>query len=219
MKPNSAGLLLVIFCATACASTNTKGDAACRNQLDEANAKISSLEQGYDKEMTTRELMGKRKEAFQSITSMLSGALDDAEHEITVINGRLVVQMPNRILFDSGKATLKEDGKETLGKVAGVLETTPDRDFLLAGHTDNVPIGKKGTKYKSNWELSLARALVVVQFLIEKGIAPARLGAAGFGEHRPVDNNETEEGKAKNRRIEIIIMPTSNEIPQLPESP
>jgi len=205
--------------AGGCAGGHVAGNGQCRNQLDAANKKIAELESTLKIEVSAKELATKRKDAFESVKLALGEALDDAEYEVSLIKGRLVVQLPNHIFFDSGKAVLKEEGKETLGKLAGALKALSERNFLVAGHTDNISIKKKSSKFKSNWALSTARALVVVEYLIEKGLEPSRLGAAGYGEYQPVADNGSEEGRAKNRRIELIIMPKFDEIPTVDDSP
>ena len=102
-----------------------------------------------------------------------------------------------------------------LAELAGILRTIKDRDFQIAGHTDNVPIRTR--QFPSNWELSTARAVSVVKFLQESGVGPTHLSASGYAEFQPAANNETKEGKAANRRIEIVLMPNLNELPDLTE--
>jgi chemotaxis protein MotB len=108
-------------------------------------------------------------------------------------------------MFDSGEAVLKSDGESVLRKIAALLAEHPDLKIHVVGHTDNVPVRNR---FASNWELSTARALAAVHFLTEKaGVAPARVGAVGYGEYRPITDNATPEGRAKNRRIAITILP------------
>lgn len=119
----------------------------------------------------------------------------------------LIITMANDILFDSGKGKIKKDAYPTLNKIAAVLnETVPGRDIGVEGHTDNVPIKHSG--WKSNWELSSSRATNVLHYLVdEAGVRPERLSAIGYGEYRPMDSNDTKSGRARNRRVEIIILP------------
>jgi len=118
----------------------------------------------------------------------------------------LVVTFLDEILFDSGKAKIKEGGFASLDKVCGVIVAkASDLDVGVEGHTDNEPI--KYSRWQSNWELSTARANSVVHYLVEKGVDPARLAAIGYGEHRPVASNDTPESRRKNRRVEIVILP------------
>lgn len=123
----------------------------------------------------------------------------------TMIDMRgLVVRLNNAIVFDPGSAEIKKKSEETLIEVADILNTT-DNYIRIEGHTDNTPILYSG--YSSNWELSSSRAINVVKFFIDKcGFSPDKLVAVGYGEFKPVSDNETEEGRAKNRRIDIIVL-------------
>ena len=131
----------------------------------------------------------------------------DQEVKVEMLAKGLTITFVSEVLFDSGKAHLKKDSFEKLDKVAKVLSTTvSDLSVGIEGHTDNVPIKYSG--WESNWELSSARAMSVLHYLIDnQSIAPARLSATGYGEYRPVATNETVEGKQKNRRVEIVILP------------
>lgn len=115
----------------------------------------------------------------------------------------LVISMNNAILFDSGKADIKTDNDETLVKLGNILESL-DNYIRVEGHTDNIPIHT--SVYPSNWELSSARAASVVRLFIDEGISPEKVVAVGYGEYKPVADNSTAEGRAKNRRIDIIIL-------------
>nr|WP_314461646.1 flagellar motor protein MotB [uncultured Clostridium sp.] len=123
----------------------------------------------------------------------------------TMIDMRgLVIRLNNAILFDSGSADIKKQSEDTLIEVASLLNTV-DNFIRIEGHTDNVPISR--SKYPSNWELSTARAVNVVKLFINKcNYPPNKLIAVGYGEFKPVADNETAEGKTKNRRIDIIIL-------------
>ncbi|MEN6473133.1 MAG: OmpA family protein [Syntrophaceae bacterium] len=112
------------------------------------------------------------------------------------------------ILFESGKAEVKADALEALKKVADVLKSTTNKDIIVAGYTDNVPIkGRLTRTYPTNWELSAARAISVVKILAADGVDPKLLNATGYSEYHPVEENDTPEERAKNRRMEIILMP------------
>jgi chemotaxis protein MotB len=112
--------------------------------------------------------------------------------------------MPAAVLFDSGSAELSEAGRDTVIQVAKVLRNVPRHRFLVGGHTDNVPAVKQ---YKSNWDLSAARAVRVTETLTSHGVAPERLVIAGYSEFDPIAGNGSETGRQKNRRIEIILEP------------
>ncbi len=117
----------------------------------------------------------------------------------------LIITFKNDVFFDSGKDTLTEDMKSSLEKIARLLNKV-DNSIVIEGHTDNVPIGL-GSKFSSNWQLSAARAANVAQYLAEKGLVDGvRMSAVGYGEYRPVESNDTNSGRSKNRRVDIIIL-------------
>ena len=117
----------------------------------------------------------------------------------------IVVTFVAEVLFNSGKAKIKDEGLQSLNKVASVLKNV-DNNISIEGHTDNVPIKYSG--WKSNWELSSARALSVLHYLVnKKGLSPQRVSATGCGEYRPIASNETAKGRQQNRRVEIIVKP------------
>lgn len=147
--------------------------------------------------------------ARRELENRLRKEINDKEVSVNMLERGLVITFVSEVLFDSGKAVLKEDAKEKISKIAGVLETTvKDLNVGIEGHTDNVPITRSG--WKSNWELSTARALSVLHYLTDdQGLDPNRLSATGYGEFRPVASNSTKEGRQKNRRVEIVILPNT----------
>lgn len=159
--------------------------------------KISDLE---------RQLAELRR-AKSALEKSLSREIADKEVTLQLTERGLVVTFLAEILFDSGKAKIKPEAMSSLDKVVKVVRTeVPDLNVGIEGHTDNQPIKYSG--WKSNWELSTARATSVVHYFAEqKAVAPERLAAIGYGEYRPVASNATSEGRRKNRRVEIIIMP------------
>jgi chemotaxis protein MotB len=134
--------------------------------------------------------------------------LESKDVTISNLKGKLTVNILDRIMFDSGEAVLKPDGEAVLQKVAAILVKHPEIKIHVIGHTDNVPIRAAArSRFASNWELSAARALAAVHFLNEQaGIDARRMGAVGYGEFRPLADNATAEGRAKNRRIAIAIL-------------
>ena len=122
--------------------------------------------------------------------------------------------MSDDVLFDSGRASINENGKTVLQQLAAVLKDLDDREFLVAGHTDDVPISS--ARFQDNWELSTARSTNVVRYLAEEGVSPETLAAAGYSKYDPIASNKSKKGRAKNRRIEIILMPKLEELPELP---
>ncbi len=154
--------------------------------------------------------------AFKSLTEKFQKMIDSGKLQIVLRHGRMVVKLPAGVLFGSGSAELSKEGKDALREVAGILRHVPDRRFMVAGHTDNLPIDPRAvppSPFKNNLELSTGRALTVAQQLITSGMSPARLVAAGYGEHEPVAQNKTEPGRQENRRIEIVLMPNVTELP------
>jgi chemotaxis protein MotB len=196
--------------------TSTKGErektaaelASSKSDLKATTAELEELRR-------QRAEAEKRLEAFKKLTEKFQAMIDSGKLKVRIRGGRMVVELPAGILFDSGKATLSKEGKAAIAEVAGILQGLSDRRFLVAGHTDNEKI--RTGKFRDNWDLSSARALTVTKFLIESGVTPGTLSAAGYGEFDPVADNGTEEGKQKNRRIEIILLPNIEEIPGMPE--
>ncbi len=184
--------------------TSEKGQLA--STLDEAKARLEDLR----KQKAAAEA---RAATFRTLVERLRSMIDSGALKVTIRDGRMLLQLPNDVLFDSGKTELKPDGQKALAQVATVLAGIPDRHFLIAGHTDNVPIHTK--EFASNWELSTARAVRVTRLLIEKGMKPQLLAAAGHGEFDPVAANDTSEHKAQNRRIEIVLEPNLADLPPL----
>jgi chemotaxis protein MotB len=186
-------------------------------ELKLRNFRISDLEEEIDrlnlaKEMAVQEKnqeIARLTKTHDDLVSELHDEIVHGEIEITQLKDKLSLKMVDRILFDSGSAEVKKDGKKVLDRVAEILNKVQDKQFLIAGHTDDVPISSRlRDKFPSNWELSTARATNVVRYLHEKGdIDPTILSAVGYSEYRPVASNETKEGNAKNRRIEIVLIP------------
>jgi len=156
-----------------------------------------------------------RAAQFRDLLKSFQKMVDAGKLKVLMRRGRMLVELPNDVLFDSGKTAIKD--KAAIGEVARVLRTMKGRTFQVAGHTDNVKI--QGPKYPSNWELSTARAVELTKLLIEDGMDPATLSAAGYGEFAPVADNKSEDGRAKNRRIEIALIPDIEEMVKLSGSP
>lgn len=175
----------------------------------EAHAKTGALaEELAGSRERMAELQREREAAAQqqsALEQQMRAALDSKDITISELQGRLTVNIVDRVLFDSGETELRAEGQQVLRKVAGILAQHPKRQVHVIGHTDNVPIRKK---FPSNWELSCARATAAVRFLQEQaGVDPRRLGALGYGEFQPLEDNATAEGRAKNRRIAIVVLP------------
>ena len=172
--------------------------------------KIGQLQNEYEK---LQDEMSELERAKAELENRLKREIDDKQVKVEMLERGLVITFVAEVLFDSGKDKLRQEASETLTKVSRVLNTTvKDLKVGIEGHTDNEPIRFSG--WKSNWELSAHRALSVLYYLIEENsVDPNRLTATGFGEYHPVDTNETKEGKQKNRRVEIVILPKTSKQP------
>jgi len=186
-----------------------------KGKADEAGqlaAGMDNLQKRLDELEKQKKIAEARAAMFRTLADKLRSMVDAGQIKVTVRNGRMLLVLPNDILFDSGKTELKPEGKDALAKVAKVLATM-DRRFLVAGHTDNLPIKTK--KFQSNWELSTQRAVEVVRLLIDGGMKPSQVGAAGYAEYDPAADNATADGQKQNRRIEIVVEPNLSELPSL----
>lgn len=149
------------------------------------------------------------KGTFDGFQDKLKGEIARGEINLEQTGGKLRVGLVDKILFDPGEAEISKRGEEVLSRVAEALAAIPGKQIQVSGHTDRMPINSKLVeRYPTNWELSAARALHVVRFLAEKAnVPPDRLVASGYGEFHPVASNKTPAGRAKNRRIEILLTP------------
>ncbi|MCX4243359.1 OmpA family protein [Paraliomyxa miuraensis] len=187
---------------------------ALNKQIEDLAAKAGTTAKELAELRAEKAKREKELQVYKDLFGKLKAMVDAGTIQVGFRKGRMVVQLSNAILFDSGKSSLRAEGNEAIASLAPALVSV-DREFLVAGHTDNVPI--KTARYPSNWELSTARAVSVVKALIEAGYPAAKVGAAGYGENDPVGDNTTDEGKEQNRRIEIILMPNLGEIPGMKE--
>ncbi len=191
-------------------SEREKMDAALQAKLLELERKekiIDDLQANVaQREQAMKDILGKIEQAIAQYSS------DDLSVEMK--EGKVYIALSNALLFKSGSAAVDPKGKEALGTLAGVLSKNPDISILVEGHTDNVPI--RSASFKDNWDLSVIRATSVVRLLTEEyQLSPSQVSAAGKGEFAPKSDNDTREGKAINRRIEIIIQPQLDEIYKL----
>jgi chemotaxis protein MotB len=145
----------------------------------------------------------------RTLEDEMRAKLESKDVTISQLQGKLTVTIVDRVMFDSGEATLKPDGAAVMQKIAALLASHPEVKIHVIGHTDNVPIRPTAQdRFASNWELSTARALAAVHYLTEKaGVDAHRVGAVGYGEFHPIADNASAEGRAKNRRIAITILP------------
>ena len=175
--------------------------------VGELSAKSEQLQQNLE---STEAELAKFKATSDELADKLKAEVAKGEIRISQSGDRIQVDMVDRILFDSGEAALAARGQEVLGRVAAVLKTIDDKQIQVSGHTDDIPIKNDELKkqFPSNWELSVARAVTVVRYLSETGgVPPERLTAAGHGQFHPIASNGSAAGRAKNRRIEILLTP------------
>jgi chemotaxis protein MotB len=154
-----------------------------------------------------------RLAAFRSMLERFRAMIDSGQLHVRVVRNRMVVELPANVLFDAGDDQLKPEGQAIIQNIGAILVTIEGRQFQIAGHTDSTPIHSR--RWASNWELSTARAVSVARFLITNGMPPDRISAAGYADTQPVDSNDTETGRANNRRIEIVLLPNIDELPDL----
>jgi chemotaxis protein MotB len=216
----AAGILGVLLIAAllfwAGAVGRLRGLEARASKLDDANASLTNAlaenqkaqEQISDLQAQVADLQKEKDKVGQMAKGLEDEMRSDLESkDVTISNlkGKLTVNILDRVMFDSGEAVMKPDGESVLRKIASILAAHPELKIQVIGHTDNVPIRNR---FASNWELSTARALAAVHFLVDKAaVDPRRVGAAGYGEYRPIADNSTAEGRARNRRIAITILP------------
>ena len=158
---------------------------------------------------TLQQQMAKKDSLNMTLVMNLKGAignLDDEDVNIKVDKGVVYIDISDKLLFKSGSYEVTDKAKSVLGKVAQVLKNQPDMEFMVEGHTDNVPY--KGAALLDNWDLSVKRATTIVRLLQKDyGLEPAKMAAAGRAEYKPVADNGTKEGRAANRRTRIVILP------------
>ena len=181
-----------------------------KNELNERECTINELQQMINAQNEkVRKLLSRVKDALLGFSS----------DELTVRekDGKVYVAMSDKLLFQSGSARLDKRGEEALGKLAEVLNKQTDIDVFIEGHTDNKPINT--VQFKDNWDLSVIRATSVVRILIKNyNVNPLQIQPSGRGEYMPVDDNETAEGRSKNRRTEIIMAPKLDKLFQMLQS-
>lgn len=193
---------------------------ALGQNVEELEDQRSSLTENLEQtrraleELRERERQAQARLAtFRGLIERFRSMIESGRLRVRIVRNRMVVELPTGILFDSARSELKEEGLSTLNEVAAVLREIDNREFQIAGHTDNVPIHNRN--FADNWELSTERAVVVARHIISQGVPANRISAAGHGDTQPMASNDTEEGRALNRRIEIVLLPNLDELPDL----
>jgi chemotaxis protein MotB len=186
---------LMIIALSGCTVIFQKGRRSDLEQIQQLSTQLDELSR-------TKALLEER----------LAQEIQDKQVSLQMREKGLVITFVGDVLFDSGKAKIRPQAYPMLNKVARVLkENVPDLKVGIEGHTDNVPIKYSG--WKSNWELSTARALSVLHYLVnDQGITPERLSAIGYGEYQAVASNDTKEGRQLNRRVEVVILPAVSKV-------
>jgi len=178
--------------------------SALEQQQADLRKQIDALEQQKAQLLTASQ---QNKSQYDALVRNLTEEVKKGELQVRQYKDMLTVDVAEQLFFDSGRANLKDTGKAVLKKVGDALKGYEDKVIRVVGHTDNVPISKAAQKiFPSNWELSVARATTVVRYLQEVGIPPERMVASGRAEYQPVAENDTPEGRKKNRRIEITLI-------------
>ena len=208
---------------------NSKQNRALISELEEKKKALaeerailnklkSDLESRSNRINELETVIAAKEAKMQALKNAVSAALGDFEGKGLTIqqrNGKVYVSMENKLLFSSGSWAVGTEGRRAVNQLGQVLANNPDIAVLIEGHTDNVPYGGNG-QLNDNWDLSTKRATSIVNILRENtGIDPQNLTAAGRGEFAPIVSNETSDGKAKNRRIEVILTPKLDEISKL----
>ena len=190
-----AFVLFLSFSLAGCTFVFQAGRRSDSQRIDELSRQVDELAQ-----------------AKRLLEDRLGQEISDKQVKLQMMEKGLVITVVGDLVFDSGKAKIRQEAYPLLDKVAAVLkENMSGFNIGIEGYTDNVPI--KHSNWKSNWELSTARSLSVLHFLVnDKGIEPERLSSIGFGEYRPVASNDTREGRKLNRRVEIVIQPKVTKI-------
>lgn len=200
------------------ASRAAKLEADLANMLKDRTRLTSSVD---EMKVALADLNRRKAEAdariaeFKDLISRFQKMIDAGRLRVKISDGRMVVELATDVLFPSGSAQLSKEGRAAVMEVARVLAGIPDRDFQVEGHTDDVPIST--AQYPSNWELASARSTGVLKAMIEAGMPADRISAASFGESRPARPNDSAEGRAANRRIEIVLIPDLASLPGFDE--
>lgn len=185
-----------------------------RQEIDRLQTINRELELAVETEKIAKKArIAQLQSTYDELVNKMETEIARGEITISELQGKLTVNMVEKILFPSGSATIKTEGLKVLGRVGDVVKQVEDKDIQVEGHTDDVPISSRlKEKFPSNWELSTARAATVVRFLRDLGIPGEKLSAVGYGPFQPVASNEDNAGRAQNRRIQIVLVPQQKRI-------
>ncbi len=198
-------------------------NSGLKHKLDQAHIDYSNLASTSEEdkkriaELQKQQAAAEKRAAqFREMMNKFRSMIDAGKLQVEIRNGLMLVKLPDNILFDPGKTETKQAGKDAIAQVTQILSGIEGRKFQVTGHTDNIPI--KSAKFKSNWELSTARAVEVTKLMTADGMDPKRLSAAGYADELPVGDNATEEGRRANRRIEIVVQPNIEDLPSMEDT-
>lgn len=187
-------------------------DKLVKGYTGEINAMEAALAEAAAREARA----AKRLTEYNSMLRQLKSMIDSGKLKVRIVRNKMVIELPEAVLFASGSARVKDEGLRVLEELGPVLASLQGRHFQVGGHTDNKPISPKLTRrFATNWELSGARSTNVTKMLIDNGVPDARISAAAYAATQPVADNDTSEGRALNRRIEIALQPNLDELPDL----
>ncbi|MFO0795370.1 MAG: OmpA family protein [Candidatus Brocadiaceae bacterium] len=199
------GMLGMLAASTGCGELKR-----LRRENQQLNENVSTLQQENAELSTKATQCESELKRLENSRRELEEKLKGTGAIVRVKNGAVSVVLPDAILFDSGQTTLRPQSKTTLKKIANILKSeAPNETIRIEGHTDNDPVVKQKEKYKTNWELSASRAAAVLHYMVEEcGVSPSRVYISGFGQYQPIADNKSKAGKAKNRRVEFVIVPS-----------
>jgi chemotaxis protein MotB len=234
----------VVFAILSCSACVTAGkyheleaqDAADQQSLAAANAKITELsgklgiadsaktqlegsmaqmQSALEEQAKRKAESDKRLAEYRELTSKFSALVNSGQLSVKVVNGKMTVMLPSDVLFASGSAKLSPKGILAIKDVSQTLTGLVGRHYQIEGHTDNVPI--KTRTYSSNWELASARSITVLNTMLDSGMPSDRISTASYADTQPIAVNETDDGRAQNRRIAIVIVPDLSGLPGFDE--
>lgn len=182
----------------------SKDKGQLQSSVDDLNKALSEMKKRQEEEQ-------KRIKEFQDLTNRFKSLTDSGTLSVRIIDGKMVVSMGSDVLFPSGSARLSVKGRQAIKDVAAQLAAIPGKRYQIEGHTDNVPIST--STFASNWELASSRALTVLKGMIDEGMPANRVSAASYADTSPILKNDTEEGRAANRRIAIVVVPDLSSLP------
>lgn len=182
----------------------TKDRGQLRSNVEELNKALAEMKLRREQEQQVIQ-------EFRDLTLRFKKLIDSGALSVKIQDGRMMVSLGTDVLFRSGSAQLSEEGQKTMLEIAQKLNEMPNKRYQVEGHTDNVPI--RTTTFPSNWELASARAISVLRHLERGGLEVARVSAASYAETHPVASNDTPETRARNRRIEIVVVPNLENLP------